>query len=831
MKNIKLCAILIFAFITLTNAQWLETTIAVGDEPRALVYNPTNNKVYCANYDSDNVTVIDGATNAVITTIAVGDEPCALAYNPTDNKVYCANWLSDNVTVIDGATNAVITTITVGAGPYALVYNPTNNKVYCANWYSGNVTVIDGATNAVITTIPVGVRPCALVYNPTNNKVYCANYASDNVTVIDGATNAVITTITVGSIPRALVYNPTNNKAYCANRFSDNVTVIDGATNTVITTIAVGDYPRALVYNPTHNKVYCANWDSDNVTVIDGATNAVITTIGVGDGPRAFAWNPVQNRTYVANFYSSSVSVIRDGGETTPPLPFNLISPSDLAILAITRPTFIWEASFDSISGLMNYEVYINDTLRHTCEDTFWTADYDLSQGWHNWYIVAYDSAANSRQSNQTWLVLIDTEAPSVVTLISPSDGAYLNDSIVNFIWYQSTDTLSGVDYYVLQYTPDSTFSSGVVETTLVDTMSTAVLSDTTSGTTYYWRVKAVDVATNESEWSSVWYFEMDTQAPNPPVLISPIGGVYFSDTLVDFEWSAVTVFSRFNQSKNTDAERGSRGILFSPIRYILQVDTTTVFTSPLVIDTLTSTSTTISLNEDFYYWRVKAYDLAGNQGSYAQPDSFGVDITPPVIESTTVWTDTSYAGPFEIRTKVIDNLSDVDSVILYYKRNEDPDWISTTMYAAGLPDWYLDSIPPVANPDDTVRYYIEAVDEAEPANAATDPAGAPANYYWFIANFTGVEELKQIPQYFSFGLQSNPARGRAVFNLAIPEDAEITLRIYDVLGRLIDKPITCRMSAGIYEIVWTTKVSAGVYFYCLESTWQKIVRKLVLLR
>jgi len=91
MKNMKLCAILIFAFITLTNAQWLETTITVGDCPVALVYNPTNNKVYCANYESDNVTVIDGATDSVITTIMVGDAPRSLGYNPTNNKVYCAN--------------------------------------------------------------------------------------------------------------------------------------------------------------------------------------------------------------------------------------------------------------------------------------------------------------------------------------------------------------------------------------------------------------------------------------------------------------------------------------------------------------------------------------------------------------------------------------------------------------------------------------------------------------------------------------------------------------------------------------------------------------------
>ena len=56
-------------------------------------------------------------SNSVITTIPVGDRPWALVYNSTNNKVYCANAYSNNVTVIDGATDSVITTITVGSWP------------------------------------------------------------------------------------------------------------------------------------------------------------------------------------------------------------------------------------------------------------------------------------------------------------------------------------------------------------------------------------------------------------------------------------------------------------------------------------------------------------------------------------------------------------------------------------------------------------------------------------------------------------------------------------------------------------------------------------------
>ena len=88
------------ALVTILSAQWLETTIPVGDYSWTLVYNSLNNKVYCANRSGDNVTVIDGATNSVITTISVGSGSRAFAWNPIQNRTYVANYWSFTVSVI-----------------------------------------------------------------------------------------------------------------------------------------------------------------------------------------------------------------------------------------------------------------------------------------------------------------------------------------------------------------------------------------------------------------------------------------------------------------------------------------------------------------------------------------------------------------------------------------------------------------------------------------------------------------------------------------------------------------------------------------------------------
>jgi YVTN family beta-propeller protein len=78
------------------------TTVTAGTYPWAVAVNPVTNKIYVANYNSNNVTMIDGATNAK-TTVPVGSTPQAVAVNPVTNKIYVANRGTNNVTVIDDA--------------------------------------------------------------------------------------------------------------------------------------------------------------------------------------------------------------------------------------------------------------------------------------------------------------------------------------------------------------------------------------------------------------------------------------------------------------------------------------------------------------------------------------------------------------------------------------------------------------------------------------------------------------------------------------------------------------------------------------------------------
>ncbi len=293
---------------------------------------------YVANFGSNNVSVIDTATNTVTATVNVGNSPDGLAINPAGTRVYVVNTYSHNVSVIDTATNTVTATVNVGYYPRAVAADEIN--AYVANTGGSNVSVIDIATNTVTASVKVGLYPIGVAVNPAGTRVYVTNSQGDTVSVINTTTNTVITSVKVGDGPRGVAVNPAGTRVY-VTKFSDshNVSVIDTATNTVTATVNVGNSPDGLAINPAGTRVYVTNSQGDTVSVINTTTNTVITSVKVGDYPNGLAINPAGTRVYVSNLGSNNVSVI-DTATNTVTASVNVGSePQGVAVNPAGTPT------------------------------------------------------------------------------------------------------------------------------------------------------------------------------------------------------------------------------------------------------------------------------------------------------------------------------------------------------------------------------------------------------------------------------------------------------------------------------------------------------------
>jgi YVTN family beta-propeller protein len=226
----------------------------------------------------------------VLLTILFG--PTRVAAAP---KVYVTNELSNNVSVIDVATNTVVKTIPVGLQPRPLAVSPNGAWVYVANFGTNpsTVSVIDTASDTVVATITAGTAPTRIGFSLDSSVAYAINEGSNNITVIDTATQTVVgPPVATGAAPRGCGGTPDGKYGVVCNQLSNDVWIFDGTTPSnpiLVAQIPVGISPQGGLFTPDGAYLYVAGSGAD-IVVIEMATFTVLTRITVGAaGPGLFA--------------------------------------------------------------------------------------------------------------------------------------------------------------------------------------------------------------------------------------------------------------------------------------------------------------------------------------------------------------------------------------------------------------------------------------------------------------------------------------------------------------------------------------------------------------
>ncbi|MBL0057140.1 MAG: beta-propeller fold lactonase family protein [Chitinophagaceae bacterium] len=299
-------------------ASFIATNATASPVTATVTVTPStgSNFAYITNRTSNNVSVINTATNTVVATIGVGSMPIGVSVTPDGSKVYVTNYISGNVSVISTETNTVIATVPVGTNPYGLSVSPDGSRVYVANIGTNNVSVINTATDLVISTIPAGTAPSATKLSPDGSRLYIANNGSANVSVINVSTNALVATVAIGSAPFGISVSPDGSKVYVANQNSNSISVINAVTNLEEASIPVGSGPVGTAISADGSRLYVTNQSTNQMSVINTATNSVLTTVSVGANPFGISLSADGSRIYVANYNSNDVSVISTATNT-----------------------------------------------------------------------------------------------------------------------------------------------------------------------------------------------------------------------------------------------------------------------------------------------------------------------------------------------------------------------------------------------------------------------------------------------------------------------------------------------------------------------------------
>lgn len=293
-------------------AQTTVATIGVGSLPYDVAITPDGSAAYVVNLSSNNVSVIDTASNTVTTTISgVGGEPTGIAITPDGSKAYAANFSAGTVSVIDTASNTVVGGIGGFSAPGGgVAVTPDGSQVYVTNAGGNSVSVIDTATDTVTAKVGVGSVPYGVAITPDGKYAWVANEYSNNVSIVSTTSHTVTATVPAGNGPYGVAFSPDGKTAYVTDVGGNSVTAIDTATDAQVGSVGVGTYPHGVAVTPDGNDVLVTTAGSASVSVIDASSLAVTATVGVGDTPFGIAITPDGAAAYVANRGYNTVSVI-----------------------------------------------------------------------------------------------------------------------------------------------------------------------------------------------------------------------------------------------------------------------------------------------------------------------------------------------------------------------------------------------------------------------------------------------------------------------------------------------------------------------------------------
>jgi YVTN family beta-propeller protein len=290
-------------------------TVKVGKRPRGLVISADGKKLYVAlsgspnagpgvdpktlpppDRSADGIGEVDLVTNKLTRVIHAGNDPEQLDVSADGTRLYVANEDAAQASVVDLKSGTVIATAKTGDEPEGVRLRPDGKVVYVTSEEDGDVAAIDTATNMVLKRIPVGHRPRGIGFLPDGSRAFVTLENDGAVAVIDSQRHEFLQRIqfadpdsTPRPRPMGITVRPDGTMIYITTGSFGQLFLLDPATNALAGMMPVGQRPWGVGLLPDGRTLYTANGPSNDVSVVDLTTRQVVKKIPVGDRPWGIA--------------------------------------------------------------------------------------------------------------------------------------------------------------------------------------------------------------------------------------------------------------------------------------------------------------------------------------------------------------------------------------------------------------------------------------------------------------------------------------------------------------------------------------------------------------
>jgi YVTN family beta-propeller protein len=261
-----------------------------------LGFSPDHKTLAVVSIGSNNVTLIDPATNALKGSVYVGRAPHEPTFRPDGKEVWVTVRGEDYLSVIDVTKMRETRRIQVANGPGMVAFSPDNKLAFVCSSFSPELAVVDVATYKIIKRIPV-VSPFSpnIFASKDGQQVWFTHKDVGKVSVLDVKTLSITKVLDTGPITNHVTTLDTKlgKVAYVSVGGEDVVKVYSREPGfKQLATIPVGALPHGIWGAGDASRIYVNLENGDSVVAINTATNKVLGKMKAGQAPMALVYIP-----------------------------------------------------------------------------------------------------------------------------------------------------------------------------------------------------------------------------------------------------------------------------------------------------------------------------------------------------------------------------------------------------------------------------------------------------------------------------------------------------------------------------------------------------------
>lgn len=269
--------------------------IAACERPRHMLFSLDKKTLYVCCGNSNELGLIDVATNKLKGRMALGDSPEIFDFKRDQSVVFVSIEEENVMAAYDMKTGKRQFSVPAAGEPEGIYVTPDDKIAYVTSEVGNLVHVIDLNTRKVLKDLKVGKRPRRFTPTADEKEVWVSNELSNSVSVIDTTTHTVKDTIVFkvkgvkdGDVqPVGMVLSKDGTTMWVALGHARHVAQVDVVTRQVKQLVLAGKRAWNVDLSPDGNTLYVVNGLSDDMTVVDvsGATAKAVRTVPAGRVP------------------------------------------------------------------------------------------------------------------------------------------------------------------------------------------------------------------------------------------------------------------------------------------------------------------------------------------------------------------------------------------------------------------------------------------------------------------------------------------------------------------------------------------------------------------